>query len=325
MSEMDELVNCGNLAIADAALKCEAVFATHEKAYVSVSGGADSDVMVDLCERVRKTQPMNIHYEFTDTGIEYKATKEHLAYLEDRYGIKIRIAPPDRTIPQCAKLYGQPFVSKMASSHISKLQKGGFGWEDWPLDRLEDRYPSVPKSTLMWWTDAYAKNGKPNSYCINHRRHLRDFMVENHPWFPISKKCCDHAKKTPGMRSARVRKCDVTMTGVRRAEGGVRAVANSCMGKRHGVDTYKPLYWLNDQDRAQYDEYFDIRHSDCYAWGFKRTGCVGCPYSYEVFETLEIAEAHEPGVVRAARTMFRDALEYTRMFNEFREELDAKH
>lgn len=52
MDGFEELVNCSNLAIADAALKCESVFSTHEKAHVGISGGADSDVMLDLVLRV---------------------------------------------------------------------------------------------------------------------------------------------------------------------------------------------------------------------------------------------------------------------------------
>ena len=52
----------------------------------SVSGGADSDILIDMCERVI---PHFVNYVFFDTGIEYQATKEHLNYLEYKYGIHI--------------------------------------------------------------------------------------------------------------------------------------------------------------------------------------------------------------------------------------------
>ena len=76
-----ELIQCGDGAIVDAAMKCESVFLHHDKALVSLSGGADSDIILDLCQRVRKEQSIEIEYAFFDTGIEYAATKEQLDYL----------------------------------------------------------------------------------------------------------------------------------------------------------------------------------------------------------------------------------------------------
>ena len=78
----------GNLIISDAFTKADSVL--NHKGYkniaCSVSGGADSDVLVDICEKVK---PHEVHYVWFDTGIEYQATKEHLKYLENRYGITI--------------------------------------------------------------------------------------------------------------------------------------------------------------------------------------------------------------------------------------------
>lgn len=55
---------------------------------VSVSGGADSDVMMDMIERIG--YPLSkVHYVFFDTGIEFAATKEHLKFLESKYGVEI--------------------------------------------------------------------------------------------------------------------------------------------------------------------------------------------------------------------------------------------
>ena len=130
MDKYRQLVECGNLAIADMAQKCEAVFATHGRAHVGISGGADSDVMLDLCERVRKVQPIDITYDFIDTGLEYRATREHIAWLEGRYGVTIARTRAAETIPACVKRYGQPFISKMVSLHMGILQSHGFGWED---------------------------------------------------------------------------------------------------------------------------------------------------------------------------------------------------
>ena len=39
-------------------------------------------------------------------------TKEHLDYLEQKYGIKIKRLKPEKPIPTCVKQYGVPFLSK---------------------------------------------------------------------------------------------------------------------------------------------------------------------------------------------------------------------
>ena len=51
----------------------------HPKATCSYSGGSDSDVLLDLLERVRNACHLPpIHYSFFNTGLEMKATKDHV-------------------------------------------------------------------------------------------------------------------------------------------------------------------------------------------------------------------------------------------------------
>lgn len=59
----------------------------YERICCSVSGGADSDIMLDIC--VKCDVSNKIDYIWFDTGLEYQATKEHLEFLENKYGIKI--------------------------------------------------------------------------------------------------------------------------------------------------------------------------------------------------------------------------------------------
>lgn len=53
----------------------------------SISGGSDSDVMLDIIHKVDIDK--KVRYVWFDTGLEYEATKRHLKYLEKRYAIKI--------------------------------------------------------------------------------------------------------------------------------------------------------------------------------------------------------------------------------------------
>jgi 3'-phosphoadenosine 5'-phosphosulfate sulfotransferase (PAPS reductase)/FAD synthetase len=300
-------------------MKCEAVFSTHKKAYASVSGGADSDVMVDLLERVRNVTDCDIDYVWFDTGMEYRATREHLDWLEARYGIEIGRVRSAKTIPVCCREFGQPFMSKMVSQHMGKLQQSGFKWEDGTLEELSERYPDVPTSTLKWWCDMYrTESGAYSPYCIGRNRWLKEFVIENPPTFPISADCCKWAKKETKHRLLSEGKWDVELAGVRKAEGGVRSTHDRCFMQRSGADTYFPLFWLTNDDKAWYVRRFGIRHSDCYRiWGFARTGCVGCPFNRNVFADIDVVGIHEPNMAKAARKVFADSYEYTRRYREF--------
>ena len=51
----------------------------HPNAICSYSGGADSDIMIDLIERTRRIFELPpIKYVFFNTGLEMKATKDHV-------------------------------------------------------------------------------------------------------------------------------------------------------------------------------------------------------------------------------------------------------
>lgn len=322
-SGYEELFSCESPAVVDAAVKCRSVFETHEHALVSVSGGADSDVMVDLCERVRQVAPIDITYVFFDTGVEFKATKGQLDYLEGRYSIHIERRRAVKTIPVCCREFGLPFVSKMVSHHIAELQAGGFGFDDLPTDELAEMYPDVNYSSLKWWNNQYQPVGK-SAYNIGRNTWLREFLIESPPDFPISDKCCLYAKKLLARDFLGETGADLNVVGVRRAEGGVRSTIDQCFSSGQ-PDTYRPLFWMRQDDRAEYEHMFGIRHSDCYeVWGYTRTGCVGCPFNRDCMAELEVAESYEPNLSKAARSIFGRSYEYTAAYREFQGARDAE-
>lgn len=78
-----------NIIVSDAFTKADSVINNpkYKNIVCSISGGADSDVMLDLIYKVDKDK--KVRYVWFDTVLEYNATKEHLKYLENRYGIEI--------------------------------------------------------------------------------------------------------------------------------------------------------------------------------------------------------------------------------------------
>ncbi|MDE7194766.1 MAG: phosphoadenosine phosphosulfate reductase family protein, partial [Oscillospiraceae bacterium] len=99
----------------------------HPKAICSYSGGSDSDIMIDLIERTREIFPSlpPVKYVFFNTGLEMKATKDHVKAVATKYGVEIEEHRPKIGIVQAARTYGIPFVSKIMSSGLSEWQKKG--------------------------------------------------------------------------------------------------------------------------------------------------------------------------------------------------------
>ena len=287
----------------------------------AVSGGWDSDDMTDLIIRCGGKDKTT--FVFFNTGLEYDATKRQIKHLEEKYGIEIKILPPIKSIPLCVREYGQPFWSKQTSEFIYRLQRHDFQWEDEPFEVLLEKYPRC-KAALRWWCNAWpAKdNGKESKFNIAYTPWLKEFMVENPPDFRISAKCCEYAKKVPVKKFLGSGDFDLNCTGVRRAEGGARATAySSCYTQAlSGPDQYRPLFWLSDADRVEYDQHYGVTHSDCYTvWGMDRTGCAGCPFGKDFERELSLAEKFEPKFHKAMLKVFGASYDYTRKYLEFRE------
>lgn len=308
------LDECRNPVIGKAILTVATKMRDYEKVLVSVSGGADSDVVVDmLCRFGDKNK---IDFVYFDTGLEYQATKDQIKFLEEKYGITIQVLRPKIPIPLSCKKYGQPFVSKRVSEMIGRLQRAGFKWEDEPMDILLKKYPNC-RSGIRWWCNDF---GEKSMFNINRNKKLKEFMIANPPTFLIDNKCCDHAKKSLAHDKLKER-YDLNVTGVRKAEGGVRSfVYTSCFDTNGDTyDNFRPIFWFSDADKKEYEDMFGITHSKCYTeYGLKRTGCCGCPFSRKFEFELEVIENHEPKFYNAVNNVFKDSYEYTRAYKEFK-------
>ena len=151
-SSIEELLeNCPkNQIIGDNLIRAWAIInkEKYERILCSISGGSDSDVMLDIVWRCDKDN--KVDYVWFDTGLEYQATKEHLKYLEEKYDIEIIRCKAIKPIPLSCNQNGQPFISKHVSEMIQRLQRYNFSWEDKTFEELYNEYPKC-KSALMWW------------------------------------------------------------------------------------------------------------------------------------------------------------------------------
>lgn len=292
----------------------------YERIVCSISGGADSDVLLDLVSRLDEEK--KVKYIFFNTGMEYEATKQHLEYLKEKYQIEIEEIRAEKPIPLCCKKYGQPFLSKQVSEWIMRLQKHGFKWEDGSFEELLKKYPKC-KAALKWWCNEWPKkkNGKESSYNIEYTPKLKEFMMKYPPDFSISNKCCYFTKKLLAARYKIKNRIDLSMTGIRKAERGARqqAYKNCFTADVDGTDEYRPIFWFLKKDKEIYCRDNNIVHSKCYTkYGLDRTGCACCPYGKNFEKELEAAKEYEPKLFKAALNIFGKSYEYTRKYYEFR-------
>lgn len=318
--ESEYLISAGNSNIKNSLIKTYKYLLDHHNIAVSVSGGADSDNMIDVVENIRKYFPeewkenSTIRYVWFDTGIEMDATKRHLNFLESKYLISIERIRPVVTVPAAVLKAGYPFISKDVSQKINNLQTSGFRFEDDTLDNLKEKY-SKCNTGLTWWT------GNRGSYSIS--KNLKKYMIDNPPDFHISDYCCHYAKKEPSRKFILDNNIDLMLVGVRQAEGGIRSTIGSCFvekGKSKVCDQHYPLFWWTDEDKRLYEQIFNIKHSDAYeVYGFKRTGCAGCPFNSKYKEDLQILEQYEPQLAKAVKNIFKKSYEYTEKYKESKE------
>jgi 3'-phosphoadenosine 5'-phosphosulfate sulfotransferase (PAPS reductase)/FAD synthetase len=308
----------------------------HPNAICSYSGGSDSDIMIDLIERTRRMFDLPpVKYVFFNTGLEMKATKDHVQATREKYGVDIEEVRPKIGIVQASRKYGIPFVSKIMSAGLSEWQKKGVPLsiadeyaqaEDKAAKRqeLRERYPHCESLINFLCCCNAAGEPRPNiQLVINSSAYMLDFIKEHPPCFQISAECCTHCKKNVAHRVQK--DYEMIITGERRDEGGMRSVPRKdntalCFGEMaSGQYRLRPLYYVSDEDKAWYKQTFGVRYSDAYeVYGLTRTGCCGCPISHKAVSDLEMIAPFEPNVVKAAWNIFGDSYRYRLAYNAYK-------
>ena len=310
----------------------------HPRAMCSYSGGSDSDIMIDLIERVRVIFNLPpVDYAFFNTGLEMEATKRHVRETAEKYGVEIKTYRPEKSVVTATREYGQPFVSKIMSAGLEGVQKKGIPLsiadeyaqaEDKAAKRqeLRERYPKCESTINFLCCCNSAGEPRPNiQLVINSSKWMLDFIRENPIHFKVSSRCCDVCKKSVAHKVQKG--YDMVITGERRDEGGMRSVprkdsTSMCFTETaDGTYRLRPLYYVTDADKAWYKEHYGIRYSDAYeVYGLTRTGCCGCAISYKAVEDLEKIRPYEPNLVKAAWNVFGDSYRYREAYNQYKAE-----
>lgn len=287
--------------------KMKQILKNKKNVVVSVSGGSDSDILIDLFTKYSYNYN-NVKYIFFNTGVEFNATLEHLDYLEKKYKIKIKRLKPKINVPRSIIKYGTPYKSKTYSEFLSRLQKHNFNFKvdgNKTFEVLIKKYPNC-KSALSWWC---RKNKN-----INISKKEKEKFITNPPKYKISAVCCVKSKKDLSKEYIKKNeKVDLMVLGIRIAEGGARSISykkcwyNKKITKNKSIEFYLPILKMNDNQKEEYNKTNNIQNSKCYSiYNLKRTGCVGCPFSRNREHEIKVLKLFEPKKFQAIEKIYKD-------------------
>lgn len=189
-------------------------------AYLSFSGGKDSTILHHILD---KALPNNsIPRVYADTGIEYKAIREFVLDLASK-DPRFVIIKPTKPIKKVLETYGYPFKSKEHSKILAVYQHSGLGKSvnDY-LDKEGDKMIKCPSALRYQFTE--------------------DFHIK------VSDQCCLRLKKEPFRRYQKESGKTITITGMRKSEGGQRKSLTGCIitDKEGHLKKFHPLLVVDD-------------------------------------------------------------------------------
>lgn len=250
--------------------------------YISFSGGKDSTLLHYLFDEVL---PCNrIPRVYIDTGIEYQLIREfvyNLAKNDDRFVI----IKPSLPIKVMLEKYGYPFKSK---EHSFKLHEWQLGNRETNFIKkyLGNGHYSCPKKLKYQFSD--------------------DFKIN------ISHMCCVKLKKQPIKKWMKENNKFISITGMRREEGGQRATLKCILiDKKGNVEKFHPLAIVSNDWEDWYIKERNIRLCELYysPFYFVRTGCKGCPFNLNLQKDLDTMEELLPNERKACEVIWKPVYE----------------
>ena len=115
----------------------------------------------------------------------------------------------------------------------------------------------------------------------------------------------------------------ISITGMRRAEGGQRSNINCIVTAKEGtLLKFHPLSVVNDSFEEWFINEYNIKLCELYyePYNFIRTGCKGCPYAIELQRELDVMEKFLPNERKQCETIWKPVYdEYRRIGYRFKE------
>lgn len=287
------------------------------KCFVSFSGGKDSTVLlalIKMCEDVLTVPPNGIKAVFFQTGIELGITNDFVKWVKENYYPNLDIIRPEKTFDWIIRNKGKPIKSKMKSEYLERWHRGS-------------RTRTVVQN-LVYGLSNQGKRATRTALAD------KDFhMIHDDFSIKISGNCCKYMKKMPSKKYAKEHEMKGIMTGLRSGEGGARdlnararkAEGHICTFVRDGIIHKMPIIDWSDGDIEEFIEKYHVPLSRAYTeFGFRRTGCMCCPFSLQLDKDLEYLFYHEPNRYKAAMHWLKDVYIAQNVILPFDEEYERE-
>lgn len=261
-------------------------------AYISFSGGKDSTILHYLIDMALPNN--KIPRVFINTGIEYVDIVKFVKGLasEDE---RFTLIPPSLPIRQVLEKYGYPFKSKQHSHNVGIYQTSG------KLTETNKKYLGIDKlKPTMFQCPILLKYQFTN-----------DFNIK------LSDKCCYKLKKEPISKWQKQSGRQITITGMRKEEGGNRNnITCIVTDKDKSIIKFHPLVVVSEEWEDWFIKKNNIEICKLYLppYNFKRTGCKGCPFSLELQQQLDTMEKYLPNEKKQCEMIWKPVYdEYRRI------------
>jgi 3'-phosphoadenosine 5'-phosphosulfate sulfotransferase (PAPS reductase)/FAD synthetase len=274
---------------------------TGGKCYVSFSGGKDSTVLlalIKMCEEILTIPPNGIPAVFSNTGIELGVTVDFVKWCRDSgWYPNIVMIRPEVSFDWVLKNKGKPMKSKIKSELMNRWHTG--------------KQTEYVKGNLIYGISP--KSGK------SMRTKIADkdmHMVSDDFNIIPSSECCTYLKKNVADKWSDDNDMLGSMVGIRTGEGGVRKLqadrrvkegGKLCTFTSHGKIKKAPIIDWTEDDVNEFVSTNNVPLSKAYTeFGFIRTGCMACPYSWDLTHDLKYLFDYEPNRYKASMHWLKD-------------------
>lgn len=116
------------------------------------------------------------------------------------------------------------------------------------------------------------------------------YQIESDCNLNISHLCCFEFKKKPAKEWAKKNNKSITITGMRKDEGGTRATTSCTSFSGKELKRFHPLFIVDDKFEDWFIKTRNIKLCDLYypPYNLTRTGCKGCPFTPWIEEDLQM-------------------------------------
>ena len=260
-------------------------------AYISFSGGKDSTILHYLIDLALPNN--KIPRVFINTGIEYNDIVEFVKELQ-KNDDRFVIISSKKNIKEILENYGYPFKSKEHSNRLNQFQNGNL-------------------SNFVKYYIGLESKKKKGIKCPK----ILFYQFSNDFTLKVSDKCCYQLKKSIANKFQQEYNKSITLTGMRKEEGGQRKSINCIItDKENNLVKFHPLLIVDDNFEENFIKKYNIKLCKLYypPYNFERTGCKGCPFNLKLQDQLDTMEKLLPNEYKQCETIWKPVYdEYRRI------------